>query len=61
VLYLLPSARAAFVAMAVSLALMLWAFVRVDAWALGLIPILPLACSVLLGLSAAVRPEPARG
>ena len=59
-LFFLPWARAAVAATAFEIALLLWAFARVDAWALALIPVAPLACSVFFGLAAGSRPPPER-
>jgi len=56
-LFFLPWAKAAVVAMAFDIAFLVWAFARVDAWALALIPVAPLACSILFGLAAAARSE----
>ena len=51
-----PNPRLAVAATVLEIALLWWALALVDAWELALVPIVPLAGSVLFGLAAVIRP-----
>lgn len=50
-LFFLPWKKPAVILMALDIAALMWAFLRVEAWALALVPVLPLVFAVLLGLT----------
>jgi hypothetical protein len=59
-LFFLPRLLPALTLLALEIAALLWAFSRVDAVALALIPVIPLAFAALAGVVAlGERPEPA--
>ena len=51
-----PNPRLALAATVFEIVLVWWALALVDAWELALVPVVPLAGSVLFGLAAVVRP-----
>jgi len=53
-----PNPRLAVAATALEIVLVWWAFDLVDAWELALVPVVPLAGSVLFGLAAVAHPAP---
>jgi len=60
-LFFLHRDRPAIGLTAVSIAGIIWAFARIDAWGLALIPVLPLAGAVILGAIGLDRSEPSGG
>lgn len=52
-----PNPRLALGATVLEIVVVWWALALVDAWELALVPVVPLACSVLFGLAAVARPQ----
>ena len=52
VLFFLPSKKPAVILLAFDIAGMVWAFARVDAWALALVPLVPLGVALFLGVAS---------